>query len=103
MKGFPTSFHLGPLVFHTYGFGLAIAAYVAYLYARHRLKKRGIDLEPFGWFTFWILVSRARWRASGQHRHQLGLLPRSPRPLDRRLAGRTREFRRHRPRARRRA
>ncbi|MGA7834524.1 MAG: prolipoprotein diacylglyceryl transferase family protein [Acidimicrobiales bacterium] len=57
MKGFPTSFHLGPLVFHTYGFGLAIAAYVAYLYARRRLIGRGINVEPFGWFTVWILVA----------------------------------------------
>jgi prolipoprotein diacylglyceryltransferase len=57
VKGFPTSFHLGPLVFHTYGFGLAIAAYVAYVYARRRLGRKGINLEPFGWFTFWILVA----------------------------------------------
>jgi phosphatidylglycerol:prolipoprotein diacylglycerol transferase len=57
VSGFPTSFHLGPLVFHTYGFGLAIAAYVAYLYSRHRLRERDIALEPFGWFTFWIIVS----------------------------------------------
>lgn len=57
MRGVPTSFHLGPLVFHTYGFGLAIAAYVAYSYARHRFAKKEINLEPFGWFTFWILVA----------------------------------------------
>jgi phosphatidylglycerol:prolipoprotein diacylglycerol transferase len=57
VKGFPTSFHVGPLLFHTYGFGLAIAAYVAYVYARHRFTKKGVDLEPFGWFTFWILVA----------------------------------------------
>lgn len=57
MRGFPTSFHLGPLVFHTYGFGLAIAAYVAYSYARHRLAKKEINLEPFGWFTFWMIVA----------------------------------------------
>lgn len=57
MSGFPTSFHLGPLVFHTYGFGLAIAAYVAYVYARHRLRNKGISVEPFGRWTFWVLVS----------------------------------------------
>ncbi len=57
MTGFPTSFHLGPLVFHIYGFGLAIAAYVAYLYARRRLEKRDISVAPFARFTFWILVS----------------------------------------------
>ena len=41
VSGVPTSFHLGPLVFHTYGFGLAIAAYVCFLYARRRLAEVG--------------------------------------------------------------
>ncbi|MFY9782107.1 MAG: prolipoprotein diacylglyceryl transferase family protein [Acidimicrobiales bacterium] len=57
MKGFPTAFHLGPLVFHTYGFGLAIAAYAAYVYARRRLVRAGFNVEPFGKFTVWLLVS----------------------------------------------
>ncbi len=57
MTGFPTSFHLGPLVFHTYGFGLAIAAYVTYLYARRRLGAKGISTAPFGRFAVWIIVS----------------------------------------------
>lgn len=57
MSGFPTSFHLGPLFFHTYGFGLAIAAYVTYVYSRHRLREKGVSVEPFARFTFWILVS----------------------------------------------
>ncbi|HVA53688.1 MAG TPA: prolipoprotein diacylglyceryl transferase family protein [Acidimicrobiales bacterium] len=57
MSGFPTSFHLGPLVFHTYGFGLAIAAYVAYVYARHRLRRNDINVEPFTRYTVWLLVS----------------------------------------------
>jgi phosphatidylglycerol:prolipoprotein diacylglycerol transferase len=57
VSGVPTSFHLGPLVFHTYGFGLAIAAYVAYLYARRRLQRAGANLEPFARYTVWLLVS----------------------------------------------
>ena len=57
MSGFPTAFHLGPLVFHTYGFGLAIAAYVAYLYARRRLVRGGFDVKPFAKFTVWLLIS----------------------------------------------
>jgi phosphatidylglycerol---prolipoprotein diacylglyceryl transferase len=57
VTGFPTAFHLGPLVFHTYGFGLAIAAYVAYLYARRRLSRAGLNVEPFGKFTVWLLIS----------------------------------------------
>ena len=57
MAGFPTSFHLGPLVFHTYGFGLAIAAYVAFVYARRRLRRAQVNIEPFTRFTVWLLVS----------------------------------------------
>lgn len=57
MSGVPTAFHVGPLVFHTYGFGLAIAAYVAYLYARRRLQGAGVNLEPFARYTIWLLVS----------------------------------------------
>jgi phosphatidylglycerol:prolipoprotein diacylglycerol transferase len=57
VAGFPTSFHLGPLVFHTYGFGLAIAAYVAFVYARRRLRRAQVNIEPFTRFTVWLLVS----------------------------------------------
>ena len=57
MSGVPTSFHLGPLVFHTYGFGLAIAAYVCYLYARRRLSHAEFDVSPFGKFAFSLIVA----------------------------------------------
>ncbi len=57
MSGVPTSFHLGPLDFHTYGFGLAIAAYVAFLYAERRFRARHLSLEHFGWFTGWVIVA----------------------------------------------
>lgn len=57
MSGVPTSFHLGPLVFHTYGFGLAIAAYVAFLYAERRFRARHLSLEHFSWFTGWVIVA----------------------------------------------
>jgi len=57
VAGFPTSFHLGPLVFHTYGFGLAIATYVAYVYARRRLAGAGFSVKPFAAFTVWVLVA----------------------------------------------
>lgn len=57
MSGVPTSFHLGPLVFHTYGFGLAIAAYVCFLYARRRLAKKGFDVQPFGKLAFCLIVA----------------------------------------------
>jgi phosphatidylglycerol---prolipoprotein diacylglyceryl transferase len=57
VSGVPTSFHLGPLVFHTYGFGLAIAAYVTYLYARRRLTKAGYNVQPFGKFAFCLIIA----------------------------------------------
>ena len=56
MKPVPTSFHLGPFNFHTYGFGLAIAAYVAYWYAERRLEKRGVGATHFGAFAAIMLV-----------------------------------------------
>ena len=57
MSGVPTSFHLGPLVFHTYGLGLAVAAYVAFLYAERRLRRRGVSLRHFSALTGVILVT----------------------------------------------
>lgn len=57
MSAVPTSIHLGPFVFHLYGFGLAIAAYVAYHYARRRLLRAGIDTTPFARFTIALLAS----------------------------------------------
>lgn len=56
MSGVPTSVHLGPLTFHLYGLGLAVATYVAYLYARRRLGRRGIDLEPFFRYVVGLLA-----------------------------------------------
>ena len=57
VSGFPTSFHLGPLVFHTYGFGLAIAAYVTYLYARRRIARTGLSVAPFAKFAVVLIVA----------------------------------------------
>jgi len=57
VTGVPTSVHLGPLTFHLYGFGLAIAAYVTYLYSRRRLARAGFDLTPFAKFTGALIVA----------------------------------------------
>lgn len=57
MSAFPTSFHVGPLTFHVYGFGLAIAAYVAYLYSRHRLERADFDVRRYGAFTGYLVVA----------------------------------------------
>ena len=48
------------------------------------------------------LLDHRQWahRSAGrEHRHQLEVLRRSPRPMDRGLAGRPRQLRRHRPRS----
>lgn len=55
MSGFPTAFHIGPLVFHTYGLGLALATYVTFLYGERRLKKAGWSVEHWGRFTGWLI------------------------------------------------
>ena len=52
-----TSLHLGPLTFHLYGLGLAIATYVAFLYARRRLARRALDTAPFARFAAALVVS----------------------------------------------
>lgn len=57
MSAFPTSFHIGPLVFHIYGLGLAIAAYVTYVYAEKRLIRASIDPTRFGVFAAVIIVA----------------------------------------------
>lgn len=57
MSGVPTSFHLGPLVFHLYGFGLAIAAYVTFLYSRRRLHHAGFATEHFVKYATVLVVS----------------------------------------------
>ncbi len=57
MSAVPTSVHLGPLVFHLYGFGLAIAAYVAYHYAKRRLERAAIHAVPFARFAAALVVS----------------------------------------------
>lgn len=57
MSGVPTSIHLGPLVFHLYGFGLAIAAYVTYLYSRKRLENDGFDTDPYFRYATALVVS----------------------------------------------
>jgi phosphatidylglycerol:prolipoprotein diacylglycerol transferase len=57
VSGVPTSFHIGPLVFHTYGFGLAIAAYVCFLYARRRLAKAEFNVQPFAKYAFSLIVA----------------------------------------------
>ena len=65
MSGVPTSFHIGPLLFHLYGFGLAIAAYVTYLYIERRLRRRAIATAPLArWAGVIVIVSLVGARAA---------------------------------------
>ena len=57
MSGVPTSIHLGPFAFHLYGLGLGVAAYVAFLYAERRLRRRGIDTAPFARYSIVLIVA----------------------------------------------
>jgi phosphatidylglycerol:prolipoprotein diacylglycerol transferase len=57
VAAFPLGFHLGPLYFHLYGLGLAVAAFVAYEYAQRRLRQQGISTAPFPRFTAGLLVA----------------------------------------------
>ena len=57
MSGVPTSIHLGPLVFHLYGLGLGVAAYVTFLYCERRLRRAGLDVARFGRYAAALIVS----------------------------------------------
>ena len=57
MKPIPVSFHIGPLVVHTYGIGLAVTFWFAYRYFERRLRQRGY---PTAWVTgmfLWVIVA----------------------------------------------
>ena len=57
MKPIPVSFHIGPLVVHTYGIGLAITFWFAYRYFERRLRDNGY---PTQWLTgafLWIVAA----------------------------------------------
>ncbi len=57
MSGVPTSIHLGPFVFHLYGLGLGIAAYVTFLYAERRFRRAGVDTAPFARYTVGLIIA----------------------------------------------
>lgn len=57
MKPIPVSFHIGPLLVHTYGIGLAVTFWLAYRYFERRLRQRGYET---GWVTtmfVWIVIA----------------------------------------------
>jgi phosphatidylglycerol:prolipoprotein diacylglycerol transferase len=66
MRPVPVAFHIGPLVVHTYGIGLAITFWFAYRYFARRLRAHGY---PDGWLgtTFVIVVVAAIVGARAVH------------------------------------
>jgi phosphatidylglycerol:prolipoprotein diacylglycerol transferase len=57
LRPIPISFHIGPLVVHTYGIGLAITFWFAYRYMERRLRRAGYES---GWLVgafVWIIVA----------------------------------------------
>ncbi len=57
MKPIPVSFHIGPLVIHTYGIGLAITFWFAYRYFDRRLRARGYATEWLTGVFVWVVVA----------------------------------------------
>ncbi len=50
-------FHIGPLVVHTYGIGLAITFWFAYRYFERRLRDRGYRVEWLTGVFLWVVVA----------------------------------------------
>ncbi len=57
MKPVPVDFHLGPLVVHTYGIGLAVTFWFAFRYFERRLRARGYRTDWVVGFFVWEIVS----------------------------------------------
>jgi len=57
MKPIPVSFHVGPLLVHTYGIGLAITFWFAYRYFERRLRARGYRTEWLTGTFLWVIVA----------------------------------------------
>ncbi len=57
MKPIPVAFHVGPLLIHTYGLGLAATFWFAYRYFEHRLHARGYDTRWVLRLFVWVVVA----------------------------------------------
>ncbi len=57
MKPIPVAFHIGPLEVHTYGIGLAIAFWFAYVYFGRRLRARGYRTDWLSSLFVWVIVA----------------------------------------------
>ena len=83
MRPIPVSFHIGPLVLHLYGLGLAITFFFAAWYLAHRLRARGYSDGWVSSVAVWTVVSAlvgARVvhvvaNFSSQYAHHLAQIP----------------------------
>ncbi|HLG92855.1 MAG TPA: prolipoprotein diacylglyceryl transferase family protein [Acidimicrobiales bacterium] len=57
MRPIPVSFHIGPLVVHTYGIGLAVTFAFGYWYYQRRLRAHGYPTEWLSGAFVWIIVA----------------------------------------------
>jgi phosphatidylglycerol:prolipoprotein diacylglycerol transferase len=57
VRPIPTAFHVGPLELHTYGFGLAIAFYVAWRLLVRRAREAGYPTDWLVELGIWVVVS----------------------------------------------
>lgn len=57
MKPIPVSFHIGPLLVHTYGIGLAITFWFGYRYLERRLRHNGYQWQWLTGAFVWIVVA----------------------------------------------
>ena len=57
MKPIPVAFHIGPLEVHTYGIGLALTFWFAYVYFERRLKQRGFRVDWLPSVFIWIIIT----------------------------------------------
>jgi phosphatidylglycerol---prolipoprotein diacylglyceryl transferase len=57
VKPIPVSFHIGPLVVHTYGIGLAITFWFAYRYFDRRLRAAGYRTDWLTGAFVWIVIT----------------------------------------------
>jgi len=57
VRPIPVAFHLGPLVVHTYGIGLAVTFWFAYRYLERRLRARGYPTSWVLGLFIWVTVA----------------------------------------------
>lgn len=57
MKPIPVAFHVGPMVVHTYGLGLAVTFWFAYRYFERRLRARGYPTDWVLALFIWVVIT----------------------------------------------